>query len=345
VDDEEAATALSAKLSRFIEPASSSLLFSITLQLIRAEFWTREATEAMELFQTYFPDAFRLEEFRDARRLALGSRDWRKNKLSQFFASTGGAAPQILHKINIGRRVRGQDMATDWWLVLDTVAAGSTRDVALQQPFKNWRLTPFLSVAARLEVIRQADGHADTARWAAMPGRFFDGLDTQEDIGLPMHIHAPLFLCGSLLSAFTQARAGGMVSLTRQSSGLGGSYSSVGAGAGGVEGMKKYIYWNTNMLSAVFEKLLPTFLASLRDIALESRDGRGFYAFWPYVEHLQPRIRQIQGGEALASILGQGNFFLLSPPDGYGRTEGGPKFLKPNEAHFITQNVRAPVEG
>lgn len=327
-EQEEVSSTLCNRLSSFIEPASSSLLFAMSLEVIRAAFWRKDA-QVVELFQTNFRDPAKAVGFRKARRELAESRDWRKNKLTQLFSSHS-TLPRALCQVEVVRRYRERDTALDRWLVLDTVAMGSSRDIALTEPFKSWRLCPLLSVAARLETRRVEGDQSDTALWAAVPGRVFSGFDTQENFGLPFHIHGPFFMCGNLLSAFIQARRGEIA----------GNMAGRPPSPGGVDSIKRYIEWNTKMLSAMFDGVFPALIENLRTIAGDDCDQRGFYSFWPYIDRLHPRYRQaVPQCRNLTTWLSKGPYFLLRPPFGNG------DFVNANEAYFILHDCRSPVEG
>ena len=195
------------------------------------------------------------------------------------------------------------------WLITLLQGAPKARSLALKAPFKPLGILPYISIAAKIMSFNEIDtflsepsrrfhryiycgGGNLSGCLSGLPfhldGSFVMNLNERGVIGVPVEVSSGEYMLSQRQSDKSQIIA---VSLLQQ--------------------------WNSSLLAACFDSLIPKTLLQLRDQLIEINEGeispdlKRFYLFWPYLSNLSRELAFIALHQSNLHLqLSQAELFL-----------------------------------
>jgi hypothetical protein len=175
------------------------------------------------------------------------------------------------------------EMASSWMLTC-LQGAPKVRNLALKAPYKPLGILPFISIAAKVMSFEDIDACL-TQSTHKMPRHVYcgAGMLTGSTSGLPFHLD------GSFLMDMARR---GVVGVPAGLSGGAGSVQSNSSQAPQIMSLALLQQWNSSLLTACLDTLVPSMLQQLRDHMLVNNEGgvssdlKRFYIYWPYLSSM-----------------------------------------------------------
>ncbi|KAJ7566796.1 hypothetical protein O6H91_02G118900 [Diphasiastrum complanatum] len=279
-----------ALFNTFKAHASVSLLFLKSVEYVSLSIWEAGESIPQQLFSVGVDPA------RAALRNPFQEQKWRKFQLSSIFG--GFSLPSKVHTIDILLVENGKQIV-DKWLVVQSLASGRTRDMALDKKYLSYNLTPIAGVAAHISRNGSAPPTAlESCILAPVP--------------LPTAFNLPVTIMGHFLVSLSGGRHISNCSDTPIK-----ASTAVSQDPAVSQKDRVYAIWNRELLACVCDSYvellqevqhLHHFRASLPDASKKLGLNISFlagtaYSFWPRSKALLPIIGLLE------SASGQDNCY------------------------------------
>ena len=203
---------------------------------------------------------------------------------------------------------------TDVWTIFSTQGDGSIREEAIKDVYRNHKLPPFCTLAAR----SMDEGEFSDINIPADVGLLFCNGGPVGISGLPFHIEGPFIQDTYERYPSVTAIANRKGPSTSSGSRVGWNNTAVPRQRGSIWGgavettspltRTQIDTWNYQLLNTAIDKLVPK---ALRSVMENNPHSKGFYKYWPYLSTMTPDCELVTNKSGLMYWLAEQPMYVI----------------------------------